>query len=515
MNTAVLVRTATTLARRSLWRGGRPGRGLLPTLLVVLLALGSAFAFGTLFDSAARVGAAPETLEDLLAWAFTLAGLMLVLGDLHAVVSSAITAPDLDLLRAAPLSPGRVLLVKLVATLPRTLPPFVALALPAAWAYASVRPGTPWAAFAVALLVLWALPLALGTLLAVPLLRLVPSPRVHEPLALLATVAFVAGWLASAFWVPRLASEGLDLAVALSRLPVSPAWSPATWAARAAGGGPGAPEAAALGVAVTLVAGALAVAVSGRLLGAVQSRAAAAPSRASGASARPARSLTAAFLRRDAALATRDWSVTLDALAGFALWSLLPLAVLPLTPLPALVLARDMGIALSVGLGHDLAARAFPLERGALAWARLSPVGGTRWAGRRALGVGLAGGAVLAVALTVLTLALRLPPAAALDAAAFATAAAVSALATGLAIGARFGDPAWTDPRAMLGAGGRLVSATLLLGQAAVWLSLAHRLPSTPLGAGAALLPLTAAAFAVLPLALAARALERSEFPQD
>ncbi|HEY6894366.1 MAG TPA: helix-turn-helix domain-containing protein, partial [Rhodanobacteraceae bacterium] len=79
------------------------------------------------------------------------------------------------------------------------------------------------------------------------------------------------------------------------------------------------------------------------------------------AGARRAATLTRAFLRRDSALLARDWPVALDAFANLALWSLLPLAVLPLAPLPRQELARDMLIALSVSLGHDVAARALQL----------------------------------------------------------------------------------------------------------------------------------------------------------
>jgi len=46
-------------------------------------------------------------------------------------------------------------------------------------------------------------------------------------------------------------------------------------------------------------------------------------------------------------------------------------------------------------------------------------------------------------------------------------------LALGLWTGSAFGDPKWTNPRAMLTLGGRLLASGLLLLQAAGWLGLA------------------------------------------
>ena len=514
MNSRVLLRIGFRLAGRALWSGGRPRRGLLPVTLVTLMAAAFALAFGALFAQVQALLPPRAVPVSLLGWAFTLAVLMLALGDLHAVVSAAITAPDLDRLRAAPLSTTQLLVLKLGETLPRTLPPVLAIALPAALGHGLTHGGIALIPLVVAMLLLWALPLALGTLLALPLLRLAPAPRLREALALLATVAFVAGWLANAFWMPRLAADLTDLRTALVALPPPPAWSPATWAAESLAAEPRrAHEALAACVVALLAAGAATAWAAGELLPAAQARAAAAPGRASRAGARRAPSLAAAFLVRDAALASRDWPVALDALANLALWSLLPLALLPIAPLPHQVLARDMLIALSVSLGHDVAARALPLERASLAWARLSPVGGARWLRMRSLGVVLAGGTFVLLAHALVCRGLDLEGAAALDALVFAAAAATSALATGLCLGAGFGQTSWTDPRAMLGPGGRVVSASVLLAQAGTWVVLAHRLPATPIPPVTALLLLAAAGLVALAaLALAALALDRREF---
>ena len=513
MNLAVVARTGWTLARRELWSGGRPRRGVLPVLLMLLLAAASVLALVVMFGSAAAAQVPRSVHVNLLGWAFTLAMLMLVIGDLHAVVSAAVTAPDLDLLRASPLSARDILGLKLAATLPRTLPPVLAIALPAILAFAYVNGSPPVPALLLALTGLWALPLALGTLLAIPLLRLAPAASLREPLALLATLAFIAGWVANTFWVPRLATDTMDLGSALRALPAPPAWSPATWAAHAVAGGRHSAGAIASFAGLTLTSVTAAVLVAGALLDTVMSRASGPPSRLTKGSARRAPTLARAFLRRDAALAARDWPVTLDALAGLALWSLLPLAVLPLAPLAPLSIARDMLIALSVSLGHDLAARTLPLERASLAWARLSPVGGARWMRLRALGLGLASFAVVGAAVLIVALVFRLSPAAAADAAVFACAAAITTMSAGMLSGAAFGESAWTDPRAMLAPGGRFVSAIVSVALAGVWVTLAHLQPASSMAPGLALAMLAGAiGFAALPLALAARALERREY---
>ncbi len=514
MNSRVVARTVWTLARRALWSGGRPRRGLLTLTLTALMAAAFGLGFLALFSQVYDSGLPRAVSTRLVGWAFTLSVLMLALGDLHAVVSAAVTAPDLDRLRAAPLTTAQLLGLKLVDTLPRTLPPVLAIALPAALAYGLTHGVIALVPLVVTMLLLWALPLALGTLLALPLLHLAPATRLREPLALLATLAFVAGWLVNAFWMPRLALEVTDLGGALRMLPAPPDWSPATWAASALAAEPRPAREALAACAVALVVSVATTAwVAARLLPAAQSRAASSASRFTHASARRAPTLALAFLRRDAALASRDWPVLLDALANLALWSLLPLALLPIAPLPPQVIARDMLIALSVSLGNDVAARALPLERASLAWARLSPVGGARWVRLRALGVALAGGAFILTAHALVCVAFGLRGAAALDVFVFAAAAGASALATGLLLGARFGEAAWTDPRAMLGPGGRMVSAGTLLAQAAVWLLFAHSLPLTPVAPVTGVLLLAAGvAFGAGALALAARVVERREY---
>ncbi len=515
MNTRVVATTGWILARRALWYQGRPQRGVLPVVLTLAMLLAFGLTFDTLFQTLADAGVPATSAERLLGWAFTLSFVMLVLGDLHVVVAGLIDTPELDRLRLAPLGTLQLLAIEVVRTLPRTLPPVLGIALPAAIAHALAYGTTPWLELPVVLVTLWAVPLGLGTALALVLLRLAPAARLREGIAALATFAFVAGWLANAFWLPGLTPDGATLGAWFRTLPEPPAWSPATWAAAALD-----PESRQHGVALlqcALAAGGamlLAERAARAVLATVQSRARGTPGRAVAAGSRRARSLTLAFLRRDRSLLLRDWPVVLDALASLALWTLLPLAVLPLAPLPHQELARDMLIALSVSLGNDVAARALPLERRSLAWARLSPVGGARWLLQRALGVAVLAGVVVLVATAIASAALDLHAAAVFDVLVFASAAAASALASGLLVGALLGDPDWTDPRAMLGPSGRSIAAAVLLVQAAAWVALAHVLsPTEPLPISV-LAPVLAGggAFAAVMLALTARVLGRKEF---
>ena len=514
MNSAVVARTGWRLARRAVWSAGRLHRGLLPLAITLLMLLGFGVSSVALFGALRQARAPIEWSQRVLGWAFTLAVLMLTLSDLRGAVFALFMAPDLDRLRAAPLAPRQVLALKLFETLPRTLPPVLGIALPVALAYAWAQGGVNPLALVAALIALWAVPLGLGLVLALPLLRLAPMARVRESLSVLATFAFVAGWLVNAFWVPRLTGNGAFPTAGLRALPAPPEWSPATWAAHAVTAPwPGQLAATGACVLASIAALTLAMAAATQLLDGLYARASEARGRSVRASSRRAPTLAFAFLRRDAVLVARDWPVVLDALANMALWSLLPLAVLPLAPLPRLELARDMLIALSVSLGNDVAARALPLERASLAWARLSPVGGARWVRLRALGVGVTSGTILVAATALVCFTFGLYGRAAVDVLAFAIGAATAATATGLLVGAVLGDPAWIDPRAMLGVGGRTVAVGALFTQAGVWLALSHRLSAAePLPAWNLLLILGASALAAaLLLQAAARFVERKE----
>src|SRR5206468_372204 len=129
-------------------------------------------------------------------------------------------------------------------------------------------------------------------------------------------------------------------------------------------------------------------------------------------------------------------------------------------------------LALTVGLGYEVGARAVPLERDGLAWCRLAPVPPLRWNL-----VKLAGGAALSfplmlVAAVVVRLALPLSWLAWAEALVASVSALGLSLCLGLWTGWKFGDPRWTDPRAMLTLNGRLIAAAALIAQAGMWLGL-------------------------------------------
>src|SRR5437762_4532170 len=193
VNVAASLSAQARLALRSAWAGGRARRGLVPLALALPVAavLGASFTamFRALDAAAAPAGAASAPVGYALGWVYTLTLVAMVAGDLHVVASAAIAAPDLEVLLAAPLGPRRIFAMKLVETLPRTLLPVLAVTLPAAIAYARVNGGSGLAALVVGPLTLWAVPLGLGSALALPLARLAPGKRWRESLAVFATFA--------------------------------------------------------------------------------------------------------------------------------------------------------------------------------------------------------------------------------------------------------------------------------------------------------------------------------------
>ena len=513
MNLAGVARARWLDTRRAFWSRGRPRRGLTGIVLALMIAGAFSLTLVLLFGALERMNAPTESFARVLGWAFTFAFVLLALGDLLTVVSAAAAAPDLERLLAAPIRPRELLLLKFMETFPRTIGPVVAIALPASLCFAAANAGTNPIVLGVALLTLWTVPLALGTSLAIPLLRLAPVARLRESIALLATLAFIGGWLANTFWMPRL-FVSTDVQARLRAIPPPPAWSPATWAADAlARPGERGLEALAACVAASLGAVLLAFAVAERMLARLQPGMATARGMTVRGSSRRAATLTGAFLRRDLALFARDWPVLLDLVARLVLWTLLPLAVLPLAPLPPAELVRDMLVTLTLSLGNDIGTRALPLERRSLAWARLSPVGGARWVLRRALGVAGLSVVILLGGALVAGTALRLPATIALDAFVFALPAAATALGFGLLIGALLGEPEWRDPRAMLGPGGRTVSALVMLTQGAAWVAASHALGTGPAGAGwLVTLGLGGAFVAWVLLVITARTIERREY---
>jgi hypothetical protein len=98
---------------------------------------------------------------------------------------------------------------------------------------------------------------------------------------------------------------------------------------------------------------------------------------------------------------------------------------------------------------------------------------------------------------------------------ALALAALVLALPLGLWTGARFGDPKWIHPRAMLTFAGRLTASALLLVQAGAWFAVSEGLRSLGVPPALRILAVFAIAgiLALAPLRAAAMRLARAEWP--
>src|SRR5262249_22259687 len=136
MNVGGVVLGHWRMGLRSVWHAGRPQRGLMPLVLAALVASVLAVTFAVTFRALGAASAPADASARLLAWVFTLALVLLALGDALVVVSAGATAPDLERLLAAPLRPRQVLALKFAETLPRTLGPVLTIALPAAVCYA-------------------------------------------------------------------------------------------------------------------------------------------------------------------------------------------------------------------------------------------------------------------------------------------------------------------------------------------------------------------------------------------
>jgi hypothetical protein len=184
------------------------------------------------------------------------------------------------------------------------------------------------------------------------------------------------------------------------------------------------------------------------------------------------RHVIATLVVRDARLFARDWTVLSDVLVAAALWTLLPLVGAPLHAATPPMLTRAMLLALTVGLGYEVAARSVPFERDGLAWCRLAPLAAWQWVTAKWLGAGILALAMMGVATTTLALAFPLGPAAWIETIVAAVSALALSLSLGLWTGALFGDPGWSNPRAMLTLAGRLSASGLLVLQAGAWLGL-------------------------------------------
>lgn len=480
MNTRGVLLTEWRLVRAQLWTHGASGTrlraGVSGLLLGALLLAFLAWTFLQLFAALASADVPQETAERVFAWVLQLALVGMLVLDLQLTVTRLVATPELELLRRAPLAPHDVLAIELLRSLPQSSGMLLTFALPA-WlglvlAYPALTSYT--LALPVVLALLWAIALGAGVALALLLLRLAPAARLREALGLLATLLVTLSWLANSFLLPRVDRErGLDLVLAgaLHALPPPPAWSPARWAAAAlTNSEAGAALSWGALLATAALAAGLAWAAAVRWLDAVQSRAVAGAHRAAPRRALlRARTLTGAFLRRDAALLARDWTMVVDIATAGVLWALLPLVLAPALELPAGAMARSMLVLLATGLGYEVAARALPLERHLVAWAALSPVGVRGWVLRRLAAVTCASLPVMLFAGAVIAIVLRPSPESLAHAALLGAGAWALAAGLGLAMGAIAGDPDWIHPRAMLGLGGRLAASLAAVVQAGGW----------------------------------------------
>ena len=540
MNVAGVLRGRIRQARNVLLgrspAAGRTGRG---RRAGVVLTLGFAvvlwFGLRAFFGHLAAGGLGAEEAAVLLSLLLAAGLAALLVFDLQEAVSVLLLDSDLELLRVAPLSPRSLFLLKLADALIATSTLILVFLAPALIAYGVIYrlPGWAWALIPVQLGALWTIPLGAGVALALLGVSRLPVRRARERLALLSTLTLTLAWLANAFLLPRLGGPDGSLPDSLARLAARPAglaWaSPTIWAARSlAAAARGDSAAAVWNAAVLAGAGALALGfaawVAGHALEPAQLRVST-PAARRGGRARavpcelPSRrrgGVHAAILRRDRLLFIRDWTVLTDVFTGSLLWTLLPLVAMPHRAAPEPWIVRSMLVTLAVALGYEVAARALPFERGGGAWLRLAPVPAGRWLAAKLAGATALALPLLLLAAVTLALAFRIPAAEWIGILSLALPALGLALALGLMNGAAFGDPAWTNPRAMLKLPGRLLASLLLILQVTLWIGLAlaaHALrallPRALVLGGPALLAL---GLAVLPLRAAARRLERAEW---
>jgi len=543
-----VVRGRLRLARNTLFRraSGPTPRARHPLLgvavalaLAVILFTGLRTTFGWVAGHGAGADAAAGILGALLAAG--LAGLLIF--DLGEAITVLLLDSDLELLRRAPLSAREVFALKLADALARTSTLLAVFLLPALLAYAAVHrlPVWGWAMVPVELLALWAVPLGLGVALAVAVISRVPVRRARETLRLLSTLALLLVWLANAFLLPRLAASDDPVPYAIARLMAPPSpWAmllPSTWAARglAAAARHDAGTAALATLALAL-AGALALALAawsaargleaaqarvavpiGRRRARARARAGVASRRAAAPGAAAPPGAWSAILKRDARLFFRDWTVLGDVVVSAVLWTLLPLASLSVRVAPGPRVASSMLVLLAVALGYEVAARSLPFEREGGAWRQLAPVPAPRWALAKLAGAAAIAAPILLVAAAAIAAAFRLGAIEWFRVLALVIPALGLALALGLMNGITFGNPRWTDPRAMLGLSGRWISLLMLAVQVGLWLavSLLARIfaPTLPPGADFYLPLVLGVLLAIAPLGVAVRRLRRAEWP--
>ena len=473
-------------------RSGLPRRrrtGASPAALLTLtgiLAIGSfmCLSFGAMFVELNSMGLGIDRAGTALGLIFAAAVTGLLVFDIHYAIAALLFGSDLTLLMRAPLGPGQILLIKLIDSLPRTTAMIVVLAFPAvvAFSWSHPLPLWGWALVPIQLAALWAVPLGLGLCGALLLIRLVPARRARDVLALLSTLVVLVLWLLNAFVLPRAVETDAATAERLREWlmprPESTWISPPHWAGSAIAAAARGDAAQALGwtgwlVLGTLASFGLASVVTRRYLDEALARVSIDTRLLRGArrpvSPAPFAGGWKPLLLKDARLLIRDWTVLGDVLIGALLWALLPLVFRSFQTFEPHVLMRATLVTLTIGLGFEVGTRSVPSERSGLAWSRLAPIPLSRWHLLKLVS-GLAVSLPFLIAATlVLALTLRPPASMLLESFGTGLSSLMVALSVGLWVGWRFGDPAWTHPRAMLTLAGRIVSGVLLIVLAGMW----------------------------------------------
>lgn len=491
MNAAAVLRSRLRMVANGFRRprraraAGRRARGHPLVALTLSLVLAGLFAYGlsALFGALAAGGASARETAPVLAIVLSAALTGMLVFDVHHAVASMLLDPDLEWFRRAPVPARAMFAVKLLDSLPRTAALLLVLALPAIATWSDRYPGPLWAyaLWPVWLAALWAIPMGLGTALGMLLLRAVPPRSARAALGLLSTLTLVTLWFANSFLLPQAVEQGESLVAGLRGATVAP-WLATVSPGHAIAVAMAAAAEGRIGLALLAttwlsLVGAFSLGLAALTAQAtftvVQDHLAAPPGRGRTASRRaiaPPRGLVRAVVARDLRLFTREWTVLGDIATAAVLWTLLPiLSARLITATPALMV-RAMLVALTVGLGYEIAARAVPFERGALVWARLSPVSATRWVWAKWVAVLAMALPVFLIATLVLAVTVPLPPLEWAGTLVVGLSALSAALSLGLLTGLLFGDPDWTNPRAMLTVSGRIVATGLLLAQATGWL---------------------------------------------
>ena len=496
----LLVRELTGAGARGAGSRGRPGLVIALTVaLPLLFSFGAASFFGWIAASGVDARGAAEPLALLVG-----AGLLaLLVFELQNAVSVVLLDSDLELLRRAPLRPRALFGLKLGDAFGRSAPLIPAFLLPPLLGYGIAYPLPLWGWLLIppALLALWAVPLGLAVALALLVVSHLRVARARAALALLAPLTFTVAWLANSFLLPRLPEAGEAIPSWLRPLlapgPPLAGLSPGAWVAGALAAAAGHDAAGALAWSALLaLAGIAAVGIAAAAaafqLEEAQARVAAprgrarapAPRRAPGlagsavvraepAGARDhAPSVVGAYLARDRRLLARDPSVLADVLTSALLWTLLPYFNLALYGPPRLWVGRVMLVTLAVALGYEVAARAVPFEREGLPWMKLAPIRPQRWLAGRLSGVAALSLAVLGAAAGLIAIALHAGVRDWLEIASLVLPALAPSLVLGIRTGILYGNPRWTNPRAMLGTRGRVLATLLLGGQVILWSAL-------------------------------------------